>query len=75
MRGPRADHDNDHYSKAYGRFDSTVYADIRREAYGDVGGQNNWSTAEEHRRFLDWLGLRPGDRVLEVASGSGGPTI
>ncbi len=71
----RAGRDNDHYSKAYGRFDSPVYAEIRRDAYGDDIGQNNWSTAEEHRRFLDWLGLRPGDRLLDVACGSGGPTI
>lgn len=75
MRDPRTDHGNDHYSKAYGRFDSGVYAEIRRDAYGDDIGQNNWSTAEEHRRFLDWLELSVGDRLLDIACGSGGPTI
>jgi SAM-dependent methyltransferase len=75
MRGPTAGHEDDHYSKAYGRFDSHVYAEIRRDAFGDDIGQNNWSTAEEHRRFLDWLRLRSGDRLLDVACGSGGPTI
>jgi SAM-dependent methyltransferase len=75
VRGPSAGQDSDHYSKAYGRFDSPVYAEIRRDAYGDDIGQNNWSTAEEHRRFLGWLGLKRGDRLLDVACGSGGPTI
>ena len=75
MKSPENGSNDDHYSKAYGRFDNQVYADIRREAFGEDIGQNNWSTAEEHKRFLDWLELTPGDRMLDVACGSGGPTL
>ncbi|HWC12205.1 MAG TPA: methyltransferase domain-containing protein [Acidimicrobiales bacterium] len=75
MERPANGPDDDHYSKAYGRFDNQLYADIRREAFGEDIGQNNWSTAEEHKRFLDWLELTPGDRMLDVACGSGGPTL
>ena len=75
MRDPGTGHESDHYSKAYSRFDTDLYGEIRRDAFGEDIGQNNWSTAEEHRRFLDWLRLRPGDALLDVACGSGGPTI
>ncbi|HEX2042119.1 MAG TPA: class I SAM-dependent methyltransferase [Acidimicrobiales bacterium] len=67
--------DGEHYDRVYGHFADPVYAEIRAEAYGEDIGQNNWSTADEHRRFLAWLELTPADRMLDVACGSGGPTI
>jgi 2-polyprenyl-3-methyl-5-hydroxy-6-metoxy-1,4-benzoquinol methylase len=63
----------DHYGAQYGNFASEVYAAIRRETFGEDIGQNSWLTAEEQDRFIAWLGVGPGDRVLDVACGAGGP--
>lgn len=67
--------EEEHYTRVYGHFASPIYAEIRAEAFGEDIGQNNWSTVAEHRRFLAWLELKPGDRMLDVCCGSGGPTI
>lgn len=67
--------DGEHYNRVYGHFADPVYAEVRAEAYGEDIGQNNWSAADEHRLFLAWLELTPADRLLDVACGSGGPTI
>lgn len=48
---------------------------IRRAAFGEDIGQFSWTTADEHRRFQQWLGLDAESRVLEVACGSGGPAL
>jgi SAM-dependent methyltransferase len=63
------------YSQQYGRFAENVYADVRREAGGEDIGQNSWHTAEEHDRFRSWLDLDSAARLLDVACGSGGPTL
>jgi SAM-dependent methyltransferase len=65
----------DLYDNTYGKFGEQALADIRRETYGEDIGQNSWLTAEESDTFHGWLGLGPGARVLEVASGSGGPAL
>jgi SAM-dependent methyltransferase len=65
----------DLYTSTYGNFQERVLAEIRRETYGEDIGQNSWITAEEYDTFYNWLGLGPRARVLEVASGSGGPAI
>lgn len=57
----------------YGHFDDRVLEAIRKETFGHDIGQNSWLTADEYDRFISWLGLEPEHRVLEVASGSGGP--
>lgn len=75
MVRPQLGDDEEHYSRVYGHFASPIYAEIRAEAFGEDIGQNNWSTVAEHRRFLAWLELTPADRMLDVACGSGGPTI
>ncbi len=67
--------DEEHYSRVYSHFGDPIYAQIRAEAFGDDIGQNNWSTAAEHRRFLAWLELTSTDRMLDVCCGSGGPTV
>ena len=48
---------------------------MREETFGRDIGQNSWLTADEYDRFIDWLGSSPSSRVLEVASGSGGPAL
>jgi ubiquinone/menaquinone biosynthesis C-methylase UbiE len=65
----------DLYGSSYGHFTKQVYAEVRRETWGEDIGQNSWLTAEELRRFAEWLQLQQAARVLEVACGSGGPAL
>jgi hypothetical protein len=48
-----------HYNANYGNFQTELYAQIRREAFGEDIGQNSWLTSEEQDIFLDWLDLSP----------------
>jgi SAM-dependent methyltransferase len=66
----------DLYGATYGRhFAEGIYAEIRREASGEDVGQNSWLTLEELDRFATDLALGPDSRLLDVACGSGGPTL
>lgn len=65
----------DLYSSTYGNFQERVLAEIRRETYGEDIGQNSWITTNEYDIFYGWLNLAPGNHVLEIASGSGGPAL
>jgi SAM-dependent methyltransferase len=49
--------------------------EIRRETYGEDIGQNSWLTADEMSQFVSMLQLTRDSRLLEIASGSGGPAI
>jgi ubiquinone/menaquinone biosynthesis C-methylase UbiE len=62
----------DLYDSHYDRIDDDVYRSIRADTFGVDLGQESWITAEECDQFCDWLGIRSGHRVLEVACGSGG---
>ena len=62
----------DLYDSHYDRLDDEVYRSIRTETFGVDLGQESWITADECDRFCDWLGLAAGQRVLEMACGSGG---
>jgi ubiquinone/menaquinone biosynthesis C-methylase UbiE len=72
---PEPDAKVDYYGAQYSGFATELYAKIRRETYGEDIGQSGWQTATEQDRFLGWLGLESGSRLLEVACGSGGPSI
>jgi 2-polyprenyl-3-methyl-5-hydroxy-6-metoxy-1,4-benzoquinol methylase len=63
------------YDANYGNFQTDLYEQIRREAFGEDIGQNSWLTAQEQDRFLAWLALSPGKALLDVACGSGGPAL
>lgn len=63
-----------HYNANYGNFQTDLYAQIRREAFGEDIGQNSWLTSDEHG-FLEWLDLSPGKTLLDVACGAGGPAL
>ncbi len=63
------------YDATYGKFDEALYREIRRETWGEEFGQNSWITASEQDKFIQWLSLRPGQRLLDIACGSGGPTL
>lgn len=65
----------DLYGASYRNFASELYADIRREAFGEDIGQTGWLTAEEQDLFIAWLGLSPSVHLLDLACGSGNPTL
>ena len=64
-----------HYGSYYRDFGAGVYADIRREEFGEDLGQNNWQTLAELEGFAGQLALAPGVRLLDVACGAGGPGL
>jgi cyclopropane fatty-acyl-phospholipid synthase-like methyltransferase len=70
-----ADEAGIYYDTNYGNFDTELYSEIRREAFGEDIGQNSWVTADEQDRFLSWLDLSPGKVLLDVACGAGGPAL
>jgi SAM-dependent methyltransferase len=65
----------DFYGGHYGRFDSTLAAEVRREVYGQDLGQTGWRTAAEQAEIAHHLRLGPDSRVLDVACGAGGPSL
>src|SRR3979490_2614189 len=64
-----------HYKANYDNFQTELYAQIRREAFGEDIGQSSWLTADEQDKFLSWLNLSSGKTLLDVACGSGGPVL
>jgi cyclopropane fatty-acyl-phospholipid synthase-like methyltransferase len=71
----KADKAGIYYDTNYGNFETELYSEIRREAFGEDLGQNSWLTADEQERFLRWLDLSPGKVLLDVACGAGGPAL
>ena len=65
----------DLYGASYRNFAHDLYAEIRREAFGEDIGQTSWLTADEQDLFISWLGLTKSSRLLDVACGSGKPTL
>ena len=65
----------DLYGAAYRGLANALYADVRREAFGEDIGQTGWLTAEEQDLFISWLELSPSSYLLDVACGSGRPTL
>ncbi len=63
------------YDSMYGSFFNEVRAALRREIFGEDIGQFGWLSADEYRTFLPWMELGTDHHVLDVACGSGGPTL
>jgi SAM-dependent methyltransferase len=63
------------YDHAYGNFANSILEEIRRQVFGEDIGQNSWLSADEYRRFFEWLELESSSNVLEIACGSGGPAL
>jgi SAM-dependent methyltransferase len=59
----------------FGSFSSPAFQSIRKDTYGEDIGQFCWITADEYRRFIQFLKTGPDDQVLDIAFGSGGPAI
>lgn len=65
----------DFYRSTYAHFDESIYREIRQHVWRDDFGQNGWITAMEQDQFIEWLALQSGQRLLDVACGSGGPAL
>lgn len=65
----------DLYYGTYKNYAEEVYKTVRAETYGEEIGQNSWLTAAEYRAFFSLLQLSPDKKVLEIATGSGGPAV
>ena len=65
----------DHYGAQYGHFASELFAEIRSEAFGEDIGQTGWLTADEQDLFIQWLELTESTHLLDLACGSGKPTL
>src|SRR3954468_6805719 len=63
------------YDAQYSIFRTALYSEVRREIYDEDFGQNSWVIGSELRQFGEWLGLRSGQNLLDIACGSGGPAI
>jgi len=64
-----------HYDANYSNFQTSLYEQVRRDAFGEDIGQNSWLTATELDTFRKWLDLSPGKSLLDVACGAGGPAV
>jgi len=65
----------DHYEATYARLSEEVYADVRARTFGEDYGQNGWQTSDELDIFVSWMQLDESKTLLDVACGSGGPTV
>jgi len=65
----------DLFDNTYKHFTEEVLDAIRKDTFGTDIGQNSWVTVDEYERFVIWLKLSAESHVLEVASGSGGPSL
>jgi ubiquinone/menaquinone biosynthesis C-methylase UbiE len=44
-------------------------------AFGEDIGQQGWQSADEQDHWLAWIGLHRDSQLLDIACGSGGPTL
>jgi len=65
----------DFYGPQYARFGSALAAEIRREVYGTDIGQLGWRSMNEQSLIIDTLRKHSCADVLDVACGSGGPSL
>jgi len=65
----------DFYRGQYERFGGALAAELRREVYGEDLGQQGWRNSSEESQIAALLGLGASRRLLDVACGSGGPSV
>lgn len=59
----------------YSRARSRVLLAVERGVCGCDYGATSWTTVDEARRIIPLLGLRPGQRLLDIGAGSGWPGL
>src|SRR5215467_12184676 len=59
----------------YKNYKEDLYGAIRKDTYDVDIGQTSWLTAKEYKSFFSLLNLSSDKKVLEIASGSGGPAV
>jgi SAM-dependent methyltransferase len=65
----------DFYRQQYERFGGVLAAEMRREVYGEDLGQQGWRNSGEEVEIGGLLQLDANCRMLDVACGSGGPSL
>ena len=65
----------DFYGPQYARFGGELASLLRREVYGEDIGQQGWRSAAEQAEIADLLRIGADSHVLDVACGSGGPSL
>jgi SAM-dependent methyltransferase len=65
----------DFYGAQYARFAGELAREMRREVYGADIGQQGWRTMAEQALIAELLRCGPGRHVLDIACGSGGPSL
>ena len=63
------------YPDQYRRFASPLAAEIRRLVYGKDLGQQGWRALDEHEAIVRIVSGRAHCAALDVACGSGGPSL
>ena len=62
----------DLYNTSYGNSEIEVYAEVRRETYGQDLGQTSWVSTEELTEIPRLLQINASSNVLEIGCGAGG---
>jgi SAM-dependent methyltransferase len=63
------------YGPQYARFGGDLARAMRREVYGEDLGQQGWRSLAEQAEIVALLGLGPDSHLLDIACGSGGPSL
>ncbi|HVP61339.1 MAG TPA: methyltransferase domain-containing protein [Myxococcaceae bacterium] len=63
------------YRAQYERFGGELAAEMRREVYGEDLGQQGWRNSLEQEEIAGLLRVDETSHVLDVACGSGGPSL
>jgi SAM-dependent methyltransferase len=62
----------DLYNTSYGNDEVEIYAEVRRETYGQDLGQTSWASLEEFAEIPRLLAINVSSSVLEIGCGAGG---
>jgi SAM-dependent methyltransferase len=63
------------YSAQYELLGKSLVAEVRREVYGVDFGQQGWRSLDEHESIAALIEERSPCRTLDIACGSGGPSL
>ncbi len=72
---PKEEAETRRFKGLYLRAQSPVLLAVERGVCGCDYGATSWTTADEARRIIPHLELRPGRRLLDISAGSGWPGL